>query len=228
MDYLIYDLAIVLVLLFFLWRGYRRGFVLTLCSMLAIFVAFIGASIISSILAEPVSKIVEPVVTSNIHKIVDDYISVGVSSAGGAADHAHISLSELLQILEDSTLYHNLAQTFHAAVEEGAAELASNAIQSLAHFIAVQIARTVLFAIAFIAILIGWFFLSHTLDLVAKLPVLNSVNRWTGGALGLCKGALIVFIAVWLFKDSYIPQAAREDTFLLKFLSTFNPLSFFL
>ena len=93
---------------------------------------------------------------------------------------------------------------------------------------AVQIARTVIFAVAFIAVLIAWSILSHTLDLVAHLPVLYTANRWGGGAVGLVKGALVVFIAVWLLRDSYIPPAAVEQTYLLKFFCTVSPLSFFL
>ena len=53
MNYIYYDVIIAAVLLFFLWRGYRRGFVLTLCSLLAVFVALIGASILSNALADP-------------------------------------------------------------------------------------------------------------------------------------------------------------------------------
>lgn len=228
MNYIIYDIIIAAALLFFLWRGYKKGFVLTLCSLLAVFVALIGASFLSNILAGPVSKAVEPIVAAHIQQIVDDCISVGVSSTGEVADHAHATLTDLLHILEDSKLYHNLVQAYQAAVDEGVAEVAANAIQSLAHYAAVQIARMVIFAVAFFAILIGWWFLSHALDLVAKLPVLSTVNQWAGGAIGLCKGGLVVFIAVWLFKDSYIPREALEHTFLLKAISAFNPLSFFL
>ena len=108
------------------------------------------------------------------------------------------------------------------------ADAAAHAAQALAHFAAVQIARTVIFSIAFFAVLIAWSVLSHTLDLVAKLPVLSTVNAWGGGAVGLVKGALIVFIAVWLLRDSYIPQEAVEQTRLLKFFCTVSPLSFFL
>ena len=31
MNYLIFDVIIALILLFALWRGYSRGFILTLC-----------------------------------------------------------------------------------------------------------------------------------------------------------------------------------------------------
>ena len=37
MTYLTYDLVILAVLALFAWMGYRRGFVLTLCSLLAVF-----------------------------------------------------------------------------------------------------------------------------------------------------------------------------------------------
>ena len=39
MSYLIFDLAILAILALFFWRGYTRGLVLTLCSLLAVFVA---------------------------------------------------------------------------------------------------------------------------------------------------------------------------------------------
>ena len=156
MSYLIFDLAILAILALFFWRGYARGLVLTLCSLLAVFVALIGASFLK------------------------------------------------------------------------AADIVTHAAQALAHFVAVQIARIVIFAVAFFAVLIAWFFLSHALDLVAKLPVLSTVNAWGGGAVGLVKGALIVYIAVWLLRGSYIPPAAIEGSYLLKFFASAIPLSFFL
>ena len=48
MSYLVFDLLIGAVLLIALARGYSRGFVLTLCGFLAVFVAFIGASVLSN------------------------------------------------------------------------------------------------------------------------------------------------------------------------------------
>ena len=231
MNYLIYDLVIVLILLFFLWRGYSKGFILTLCSFLAVFVALIGASVLSNALAEPVAKAVEPVIEARIQDTLTEAIKHTEFTAvgGGVAElPEELPLSTVIEQLKESELYQGFADSFQRSVDEGATRVATHAAQALAHFVAVQIARTVLFSIAFIVILIAWFFLSRTLDLVAKLPVLSTVNQWAGGAIGLCKGLLIVFIAVWLLKDSSIPPEAMEETFLLKFFSTFSPLSFFL
>ncbi len=230
MNYILFDLAILAVLAIFLWRGYAKGFILTLCGFLAIFVALIGASILSNALAEPVAKTMEPVIA---HRIQDalaqaieetDFISVDGSIVQTPEE---LPLHEVIQQLTESKLYQNFAASFQAAVDSGAAEITTNAARSIAHFAAVQIARTVIFAVSFFAILIAWFFLSHALDLVAKLPVLNSVNQLAGGAVGLAKGVLLLFIAAWLFKDSFVPPEAVEQTYLLKFFCTVNPLSLF-
>lgn len=231
MSYIFYDVMIAAVLLFFLWRGYRRGFVLTLCSLLAVFVALIGAFILSNALAEPAAKAVEPIVHQRIQASLTEAIrqTEFIAADGGVAETPEeIALAGVIGHLKESDLFQGFADAFQKAVDSGVAEVTSNAAQTLAHFVAVQIARMVIFVIAFAAVLIAWFFFSHTLDLVAKLPVLNTVNQWAGGAVGLCKGALIVFIAVWLLRGSYIPLEAVEETYLLNFFATVSPLSFFL
>ena len=62
MDFLLFDLAVLLVLLLTAAQGFREGFVLTLCGFLAVFVAFIGAAVLSSALARPVAQAIVPVV----------------------------------------------------------------------------------------------------------------------------------------------------------------------
>ena len=231
MTYFIYDAAVLAVLLLFVWLGYRKGLVLTLCSLLAVFVAFIGASILSNALAEPVAKAIEPVVASSIHDTVSSYYQRSPAENTSTEEDdwlAQLPIDELLEPLKESKAFQGFADAFQKAVDDGVADAAAHAAQALAHFMAVQIARTVIFAVAFIAVLIAWSILSHTLDLVAHLPVLYTANRWGGGAVGLVKGALVVFIAVWLLRDSYIPPAAVEQTYLLKFFCTVSPLSFFL
>ena len=231
MTYMIFDIAIALILLFFLCRGYAKGFVLTLCSLAAVFVALIGASFLSEVLAEPVAKAIEPSVTGSIHDTVSSYYqrSTAENASQEEADWlAQLPLDKLLDPMRESKFYKGYAEAFQKAVDDKATEIVTHAVQSLAHFVALQIARMVIFVLAFFAVLIAWLFLSRTLDLVARLPVLSTVNRWGGAAAGLLKGALVLFIAAWLLRDSYIPREAVENTFLLNFFCTASPLSFFL
>ena len=116
MNYIFYDVIIAAILLFFLWRGYVKGFVLTLCSLLAVFVALIGASILSNVLAEPVAKAIEPVVSSSIHDMVISYYQQSPESGTGsqeAADWlAQLPVDELLEPLKESSVFKGLADAF--------------------------------------------------------------------------------------------------------------------
>ena len=197
MSYIVYDVIIAAVLLFFVWLGYRKGLVLTLCSLLAVFVALIGASFLSDVLAEPVAKAIEPAIVRSIHNTVTSYYQrspAETSSEDEEAWLAQLPLEEVLEPLRESRFFQGFADAFRQAVDERASELITHAAR----------------------------------DLVARLPVLSTVNAWGGGAVGLVKGALIVFIAVWLLRDSYIPRPALEHTWLLKYFATVNPLAFFL
>lgn len=232
MNYIIFDLIIAAVLLSFLWRGWRKGFVLTLCSLIAVFVALAGAFILSNLLAEPAARLIEPVISSSIHDAVTSYWQrapeAGASSQSAADWLAQLPLNQLLEPLKESGAMRGLANAFQEAVDAGVAEAASHAAQSLAHFMAVQIARSVVFMISFALVLFAWDVFSRTLNLVSRIPVLGAANRWAGGAVGLVEGSLVVFIAVWLLKDSFIPAEAVDGSFLLRFFAHVNPMSFFL
>ena len=73
MGFFIFDLIVLIVLILAVIQGYRKGFVLTLCGFLAVFVAFIGASILSDALAGPVSQAITPAIESGIQDTVGSY-----------------------------------------------------------------------------------------------------------------------------------------------------------
>jgi len=231
MTYLVYDLAIAAILILFTWLGSRKGLVLTLASLLAVFVALVGASFLSDALAEPVAKAIEPAVASSIHDTVTSYYQRVPAVDASVEENdwlAQLPLEELVEPLKESRFFQGFADAFQKAVDNGVDQAVTHAAQALAHFVAVQIARAVLFAVAFFAILIAWYFASHALDLVAHLPVLSSVNRWGGGIAGFVKGAVVLFIAAWLLRDSFLPPETVRNTVLLKFFCTSSPLSIFL
>lgn len=231
MTYLVYDAVIVLALLFFLWQGHKKGFVLTLCGLLAIFVAFIGASVVSNTLAEPVSQTFQPVIEQQLQTIFLEQLPDVTSPSSGNQDSplpAELPLQKALDVLKDSTLYKGFADAFQHAVDNGMVAATTNAARIIANYIAIQIAQLVLFLISFVLILILWFFLSHALDLAFRLPVLSTLNRWSGALLGLLKGALLVFIVCRLLKDNYISQEVLENSYLLLYFcspSLLIPLS---
>ena len=241
MQYLIFDAAIVLLLALAVWRGYRKGFILTFCGFLAIFVALIGATVVSNVLAQPVSQAISPMIESSIQQAVAEKLQspdpLGQENASQLPDSSgsqdpsqespasDLPLQEILDLLEQSPVYRGFAGALQSAVDAGLVSATANATIVISEYIAGQVARMVLFVVSFVLILILWFFVSHALDLAFKLPVLSSLNRLGGGALGLLKGALLIYVACWLLKGSFLPQEAIQSTYLLHFFCTASPLT---
>ena len=211
MGFFIFDLIVLIVLILAVVQGYRKGFVLTLCGFLAVFVAFIGASILG----------IQDTVGS-YYQYTPPVEDSGDGSTPGDAFFDELPLEDVLAALQDSSLYRSLTQNFQQAVEDGVETVAANAVRALAEYVAVQLTRTVLFLLCFVLILAGWFVLSHALDLAFKLPVLSTLNQWSGAAVGLVKGGVLLFIACWLFRG-LIPQEAVDQSILLRFFCTTNP-----
>lgn len=234
-NFLIFDLIIAAVLVFFLWRGYSKGLVLTLCSFLAIFVALIGATVVSNQLTEPVSNTIQPIIEQKLYDTFREQIEQGdiqpdlslpqQDQDTQEPNKLQLTLEQALNLLKDTPAYRGFADAVQKALEQNLVAASANAAKVISEYIARQVTKIALFVISFVLILILWFFFSHALDLTFQLPVLSTLNRWCGGVIGLAKGFLLVFLVCWLLKGSYIPQDAMENSYLLRFFCTFSPLA---
>lgn len=239
MTYILVDTVMALLLLFAAWRGYRRGFVLTLCGFLAIFVALIGASLVSNALAGPASRAVQPMIQSSIQQLVENSRSPAASSSAVQSSplpfitdepqeeepEEALAFEDLLALLRQSKLFQGFADAIQDAVDQGIVAASADAAKVVSDYIAKQLAQIVLFFVSFVLILVLWSLLSHALDLAFRLPVLSTLNHWTGAALGLLRGGVLLFIACQLLKGSFLPHHLIQGTLLLKLFCTTSPLS---
>lgn len=214
MEYLIYDGVVVAVLALFVWLGWRRGLLLSLCGLAAAAAAFLGAGFLADTLDEPVANALAPKLESAIEESVAPHYDD--NGPGGAVD----------ALREDKGLFGWCADAVETAVEENAllplSELVSTAAQSLAQ----QVSHSLIFALAFLALYILLTLLLHALDLVAKLPGLHFCNGLGGGVIGLAKGGLIVFVAVAaLMCSAWRPDAQTlERSYVFRFFVEHNPI----
>jgi uncharacterized membrane protein required for colicin V production len=85
--------------------------------------------------------------------------------------------------------------------------------------------RAVAFAILFFATKILMQVIGSMLDFVAQLPLLRSMNRWAGGALGFIEIYLIVFIVLYI--GALIPieslQTRLQDSFMASIIVKHTP-----
>ena len=230
MAYLVFDIAILAILALFAWRGASRGFVLSRCGLLAVVVAFVGASFLASLLAPKVGAALEPKFAQVIEEKLEEQFQQSDpagDAAAGLEEGEDYPLQDVLSVLRDMGLYEDLVNTIDQAVQDGMTAVAANAAAAVAAAIAQSVAYTVIFTVAFALILIAWKVFSHAVDLVAKLPGLNFLNKTGGAAMGLVKGVLILFLVAWLIQYSgkLIPEETVQQTHLLKFFMTTNPMT---
>lgn len=230
MAYLIFDIAILVILALFAWRGASKGFVLSLCGLLAVIVAFVGASFLAGLLAPKVGDALEPKFAQAIEERLEEQFQQSDpagDAAAGLTEGEDYPLQDVLSVLKDMGLYEDLVDTIDQAVQNGMTAVAANAAAAVAAAIAQSVAYTVIFTIAFALILIAWTIFSHAVDLVAKLPGLNFLNKTGGAVMGLVKGVIILFLVAWLIQYSgkLIPEETVQQTHLLKFFMTTNPLA---
>ena len=225
------DVLLIAVLLFCAFRGAKKGFVLTLCSLVAVVVAFLGANILADTMAPKVAEALQPKLEAVIEESLTEALrntQFTTSDGDVAASTEEISLSGVLEVLQENALYKQFLSGVEKALEEGAASTAATA--RVAAVVAAQLARGLIFLVGFVVVLLVWTLLSHALDLVAKLPVLNTLNNGLGGLIGLVKGVAIAYVAVWALYSltGYVSTEMMEQTFLFKFLALHSPLDLLL
>ena len=113
---------------------------------------------------------------------------------------------------------------------ERAAEMAQQAGETLLSAVVSTAVRSVAYAVvylvSFLLLLLVLRLALSPLHLFTKLPVVHGINALMGGVLGLVKGALLVFLAVWVLQklQIFITPEIVNKTVLLKFFAQNSPM----
>ena len=225
--YLIFDLIVLAVLILFAALGAHQGLILSLCGLIAVVVAVLGASFAARALSPLVADALEPRFAAAIEEQLNESLREQAQAGADALTPEEVPLSGVLDALREMGFYERLIDQVDQAVEAGMAHAAASAAAQVAAAVAQSAAYAILFLAAFLFLLIVWKLISHALDLVARLPGLHFLNK-TGGALfGLIQACILLWIALWLlqFWGDVLPRDAAEHTRLLAFFLTHSPLS---
>lgn len=223
MEYLplLIDVAIGLILLLFFLQGRKKGLVLTLCGLAAVFVAFFGARMATQAFTPQVTQAIQP----HIHAAVADQIDSNVNEylEGLLSGQQEGGWAEVLKALG---LHDRMADSVRTALEKNAAGHVTDAVTALAGAIAEAVAGVLIFIAAFLILLLVWALVGRLLDLAARIPGIHFLNRTLGGLAGLVKGCLLLFLAAWVLRlfGNVIPSETVDQTTLFRFFFTSNPL----
>lgn len=196
---LLLDLVLLGLLVFSFVMGVRRGFLLSLCSLLAVLVALLGGWYLAAHWSQPLEERLEPVILETLTQREAE--------------------EETTSPLPD-----NLPQALQDQAAQTAQDWKNATLAQAAAFLAGAAAKVLLFLAGFFVVLLLWNLLFHALNLVAKLPGLHGLNKFFGGALGLVKGLLLLMLARWVLCDllGWIPADVTRDSILLSLLPSLD------
>lgn len=205
------DIALLALLALSLVQGARQGFVQALTRILVVVAALLLAGWIAGRLAEPAAKWLEPMLTEKLEQRLQ---LQGDTDDAGDMLAAFGFEGEMLEKLVDSAM-----ETAREAGETLLTAVVSAALKSVAY--------AVVYVVSFLLLLVILRLALTPLHLFTKLPVVHGVNAIMGGALGLLKGALVLFFAVWALQRLrlLVTPELVESTILLKFFAQNSPMS---
>ena len=210
MDYIIL-IGVIGFLALSAFIGYKKGMVKIVLSMVAMVIAYALAAALT-IPASMALKSATPV-----YDTIEE--SVGKMVKESKVDSTSIEKLNLPAQIEEKIM-------------EGANDVATGFNEYLVKTISNLILKALTFFILMIVIYIILSIVIKVLDFVAKLPLINSINKSGGLVIGLAKGLIYVWIAclvITAFSDkAWAQEAFRQinDNKLLTMIYEYNPIIF--
>lgn len=164
---IIIDLVIVAIIALCTFIGYKQGLIKVAVKLVATIIAII----LALILYKPISALIidntgidEQIQTSITNKLIPEDSS--------SSDEALINTESL----PDLIISHS-----------------ENTVSSISEVISIKLIELVVIVILYVAIKIILKFITLLADFIAKLPVLNQINKLGGTIYGVLKGLILVF-----------------------------------
>jgi uncharacterized membrane protein required for colicin V production len=201
-------LVILAVLVYSVVMGARRGFILTLCSLLAVVLALAGGWYAANHWSQPLQETLEPVLAQ---KLTDQMTTNQTMTADD----------------DSSALLGNYSQAIQEQITSSAQNIQTATANQLAESLSGLLAKSILFLVGFVVVLVVWHLLCRVLNLVARLPGLRTLNKGLGGLVGLIRGILLLMVARWALCDllGWIPASVIEESRVLPMLSSLSIFS---
>ena len=182
-----FGIVILLILILFIWMGYRRGFIREIVSFFFVFLSLSLAWAINPYIND--FLISETPVYSTIQETCTDFVQKQSSDLENEMESSSqfIDGLNLPEILRKNIEKNNNTENY--------AELSVN---TLTEYVSGYLARTIVnglsYVLAYILATIGFRIVVYILNLIAGLPILKTANKLTGGLVGFVKGLVFIWI----------------------------------
>lgn len=182
-----FGIVILLILILFIWMGYRRGFIREIVSFFFVFLSLSLAWAINPYIND--FLISETPVYSTIQETCTDFVQKQSSDLENEMESSSqfIDGLNLPEILRKNIEKNNNTENY--------AELSVNTLtEYVSGYLARTIANGLSYVLAYILATIGIRIVVYILNLIAGLPILKTANKLTGGLVGFVKGLVFIWI----------------------------------
>lgn len=211
----IIDVVAAAIVLACLAIGGARGFVSMLLSVAILAGALLGSGILANALADPVAELVTPRVRQYMLDRLTDGRGDEALRAAAASDSAALG-----QIVDFDAITGIARKAMDSAVEAG-----KNLLEGAVAGMVRSLVYGVLFLVSFLVLTLLLRLITTPLRLAADAPVLSTLNRLAGAALGLCLGLLLMFAAASVIRwTGWLDADIVAHTCLLDYFTRHSPM----
>lgn len=201
------DGILLLLVIFLVLSGYRRGLLMSLMGLLTVVVCCLGAALAQQTLTPRVAEYLQPKLESVIQANLEDYLADATQSAdptvsvGGQT----MDLGQLSEFLSQFGI--DMEETVTQGAETALSPVISQASAAIAARLVEKIAGALIFFAAYLILYLILHNVALAVNLVARLPVVHTLNRAGGAILGLLESLLFLTVAAAVLqKEGLLPE----------------------
>lgn len=232
------DLAVILIFVLTIIRGYKIGFVDSVIS----FVGMIVAVVLAFTLSGPIAN---GIYSAFVQKPTENAIVTSIDEVTGENEAGANSLTENLQAAQESLpgfvkslmeknsiSLTEIAENVEGGIENTAKAIAETVTEQVVKPVVTLLIRCIVGVVLLIALLIGASLLVKVVSKVLRITPLKKLDGILGAVLGALKGLLWVLLVVTIMQmiagftaeDAVISKKAIEESIVVSRVADINPI----
>ena len=205
------DIILLLIFVVCILSGYRKGLILSLCTLLMLTLGGLGAAAVQQALTPKVAEWMVPKVTAYLTDVIRDGVETSTENAleqtgevGLTIGGKQMTLNELTDILSGFGL--DVQETVQGATQGAADPVIQNVAESISQSVVNSLAGIVVFLIVFLLIYLLLHGACLMLNVVDRLPMVHTLNHVGGALIGGVSCALVLTVLMGLLVNSGVME----------------------
>ncbi|MFZ7133493.1 MAG: CvpA family protein [Eubacteriales bacterium] len=177
------DILVIFIIAGAAIKGYVRGLVLTLTSI----ISFVMSIIIAGVFYKDISGLI--ILNTKIDDAIYSFIT----------EHIGVNDSGYIDAWANGSQVNNIPQGAKGYIDNVIIENTHEIIsQDISYTLSQMLIHIMVFIAIFLAVKLLFYFTAHIIDVLFKLPVLNFFNKTGGGIIGMLEGAILSVVIISL------------------------------